>query len=68
MARDIEGKFREFAFGRRTEVRNLEGNMEGEGDGWEVKCVHVERVKSFAPGIWHCVFDVWIHRGGKGMV
>ncbi len=25
---------------------------------------HVELVKTFAPGVWHCVFDVRITRGG----
>lgn len=25
---------------------------------WEVKCEHVEQVKSYAPGIVHCVLDV----------
>ncbi|KAH0569220.1 hypothetical protein GP486_000037 [Trichoglossum hirsutum] len=25
-----------------------------------VECHHVERVKSFAPGIVHCVLDIWI--------
>lgn len=25
---------------------------------WEVKCQHVEQVKSYAPGIVHCVLDV----------
>lgn len=26
-----------------------------------VEVEHVERVKTFAPGVWHCVFDVFIH-------
>jgi tRNA wybutosine-synthesizing protein 2 len=28
--------------------------------GWKAACTHVERVKSFAPGVVHCVFDVLI--------
>lgn len=37
-----------------------------EGSGWRVECVHVERVKSFAPGgIWHCVFDIWVWKDGE---
>lgn len=27
-----------------------------------VEVEHVELVKTFAPGVWHCVFDVWIHQ------
>jgi tRNA wybutosine-synthesizing protein 2 len=26
-----------------------------------VEVEHVEQVKTFAPGVWHCVFDVFIH-------
>ena len=25
---------------------------------WEVKCEHVEQVKSYAPGVMHCVLDI----------
>ncbi|KAG9239167.1 tRNA wybutosine-synthesizing protein-like protein [Amylocarpus encephaloides] len=28
----------------------------------EVKVEHVELVKTFAPGVWHCVFDVYVAR------
>lgn len=28
----------------------------------EVKAEHVELVKTFAPGVWHCVFDILITR------
>jgi tRNA wybutosine-synthesizing protein 2 len=28
----------------------------------EVKVEHIERVKTFAPGVWHCVFDVYLSR------
>lgn len=27
---------------------------------WEIACVHVEHVKTFAPGVMHCVFDIQI--------
>ncbi|ROW17058.1 hypothetical protein VPNG_01277 [Cytospora leucostoma] len=30
------------------------------GDGWVAKVEHVELVKTFAPDVWHCVFDVYI--------
>ncbi|KAF3912293.1 hypothetical protein AA313_de0204102 [Arthrobotrys entomopaga] len=30
------------------------------GDYGVVKCDHVEFVKSWAPGVWHCVFDIRI--------
>ncbi|RYP53714.1 hypothetical protein DL768_001314 [Monosporascus sp. mg162] len=26
---------------------------------------HVEQVKTFAPGVWHCVFDMYITRSGS---
>jgi tRNA wybutosine-synthesizing protein 2 len=32
-----------------------------EGKAREVKCEHAELVKTFAPGVWHCVFDVYIY-------
>ncbi|KAK0626378.1 tRNA wybutosine-synthesizing protein [Immersiella caudata] len=46
--RDIEGRKRE-----------VQGMMDEWGRG-EVKgeVEHVEQVKTFAPGVWHCVFDV----------
>lgn len=27
---------------------------------WTIECEHVERVKSYAPGVMHCVFDIAI--------
>ncbi|KAI0856552.1 hypothetical protein F4860DRAFT_400222 [Xylaria cubensis] len=27
---------------------------------------HVELVKTFAPGVWHCVFDLFVRRGTDG--
>lgn len=31
-----------------------------------VHCEHVERVKSYAPGVMHCVFDVFVGPEGSG--
>jgi tRNA wybutosine-synthesizing protein 2 len=49
--------------GRKGEIQGLldawRGEEEGEG-GKEGKVRHVELVKTFAPGVWHCVFDVFI--------
>jgi tRNA wybutosine-synthesizing protein 2 len=28
------------------------------------KVEHVEYVKTFAPGVWHCVFDVYVNSTG----
>ena len=28
------------------------------GGKWKVGCVHVEQVKTYAPGVMHCVFDI----------
>lgn len=36
--------------------------LEGEGRGREVVAVGVERVKTFAPGVVHCVVDVRVGR------
>ncbi|KAL7809817.1 S-adenosyl-L-methionine-dependent methyltransferase [Trichoderma aethiopicum] len=41
----IQGMFEAWAAGRRARVPRVE---------------HVEQVKTFAPGVWHCVFDVCI--------
>lgn len=32
------------------------------GNVAECRVSHVEKVKTFAPGVWHCVFDVYIRR------
>lgn len=29
---------------------------------WQVECVHFEQVKTYAPGIYHCVLDILISR------
>ena len=31
---------------------------------WEVKCDHIEQVKSYAPGVMHCVLDLSVLRTG----
>ena len=45
---------------RRMEVQGLVGRWGEEGVGKRKRGVveHVEKVKTFAPGVWHCVFDV----------
>ncbi len=35
--------------------------MEEANDARGANVEHVEFVKTFAPGVWHCVFDVYIH-------
>jgi tRNA wybutosine-synthesizing protein 2 len=39
-------------------VRELQGIEEAAGRARSVCCEHVERVKTFAPGVLHCVFDM----------
>jgi tRNA wybutosine-synthesizing protein 2 len=39
-----------------------DGNERQEGREAEVEVEHVELVKTYAPGVWHCVFDVFIKR------
>ncbi|KAF1964151.1 hypothetical protein BU23DRAFT_385690, partial [Bimuria novae-zelandiae CBS 107.79] len=41
-------------------VRQMERHLEGAGLRGEVRCEHVERVKTYAPGVLHVVFDVWV--------
>lgn len=36
------------------------------GPGCAARVPHVEQVKTFAPGVWHCVFDVHITRSNNG--
>jgi len=33
---------------------------ESRSERWRIECEHVERVKSYAPGVMHCVFDIAI--------
>jgi tRNA wybutosine-synthesizing protein 2 len=55
-------------------VRDIEarkGEVQGLFDGWkeegkEGRVEHVEMVKTYAPGVWHCVFDVCITRFRAG--
>ncbi|CUS14359.1 unnamed protein product [Tuber aestivum] len=46
-------------------VRAFEGFEKERGGGRKIVCEHVERVKTFAPGVMHCVFDIRI--GGEGL-
>ncbi|KAK4236707.1 S-adenosyl-L-methionine-dependent methyltransferase [Achaetomium macrosporum] len=51
--------------GRKEQVQALFDRWKRErGDGGpkEAKVEHVELVKTYAPGVWHCVFDVFITR------
>lgn len=46
-----------------TYAEELEGALatlaaEAGRQGWSFKVRHVERVKSYAPRVWHCVYDV----------
>jgi len=47
--------------GRKGAIEGMLRNwLEERKDSREVKVEHVEFVKTFAPGVWHCVFDVYI--------
>ncbi|RFN46606.1 trna wybutosine-synthesizing protein 2 [Fusarium flagelliforme] len=49
-----------------TETRRKE--IQGRFDDWSqgtdraAKVEHIEQVKTFAPGVWHCVFDVHVYK------
>lgn len=46
---------------RRLEIGQMvEKWLVEDNDDRKVRMEHVERVKTFAPGVWHCVFDVYI--------
>ncbi|KAL9108470.1 MAG: hypothetical protein Q9227_006804 [Pyrenula ochraceoflavens] len=49
---------------RKREVETLfEGYLVSRGDSgdkWMATCEHVEQVKTYAPGVMHCVFDVHV--------
>lgn len=46
---------------RKEEVlTEMEGHLDHAGLKGQVRCEHVERVKTYAPGVLHVVFDVWI--------
>jgi tRNA wybutosine-synthesizing protein 2 len=40
------------------EIGQLAVNLKGEG--WRVNLEHVERVKTYAPGVMHCVLDIHV--------
>jgi tRNA wybutosine-synthesizing protein 2 len=49
--------------GRTVEIEQLiMCRLKKAGDQRSVNVEHVEYVKTFAPGVWHCVFDVYISR------
>lgn len=49
---------------RRDEIEELFEDFEQRvGDGRHARVEHVEMVKTFAPDVWHCVFDVRIANG-----
>lgn len=46
---------------RKTEVEvEMKAHLDRDESYREVKCQHVEKVKTYAPGVLHVVFDVWI--------
>jgi tRNA wybutosine-synthesizing protein 2 len=46
---------------RKVEIESMFRHwLEGKRDERRVNIEHVEFVKTFAPGVWHCVFDVYI--------
>ncbi|KAL2024113.1 hypothetical protein VTK56DRAFT_9893 [Thermocarpiscus australiensis] len=48
---------------RKGEIQQLFDQWRREDDdGRTAKVEHVELVKTFAPGVWHCVFDVYTTR------
>jgi len=49
---------------RKLEIQGTFGScLEQTEDERKAKVDHVEFVKTFAPGVWHCVFDVYITSG-----
>ncbi|KAK8192014.1 S-adenosyl-L-methionine-dependent methyltransferase [Phyllosticta capitalensis] len=55
VVRSVGTMWRKRCIGERGEKRGGEGE---EGDG--VRLVHLEKVKTYAPGVWHVVLDVWV--------
>jgi tRNA wybutosine-synthesizing protein 2 len=49
-----------------TETRSQEIQRKfddwGQGTDRAAKVKHIEQVKTFAPGVWHCVFDVHVYK------
>lgn len=50
---------------KKTEIEDHFKSFYGEDRVIEVE--HVELVKTFAPGVWHCVYDVWFGPKGEGL-
>ena len=50
---EVEERKAEVVSGMQERLRTL-------GLEAEVRCEHVERVKTYAPGVVHVVFDVWV--------
>ncbi|KAK3304097.1 S-adenosyl-L-methionine-dependent methyltransferase [Chaetomium strumarium] len=51
--------------GRREQIQALFDRWKregGDGGAGDAKVEHVELVKTYAPGVWHCVFDVFIKK------
>ncbi|KAF4343401.1 tRNA wybutosine-synthesizing 2 [Fusarium beomiforme] len=46
---------------RRREIQQKFDDW-SQGAGRAVKAEHTELVKTFAPGVWHCVFDVHVYK------
>lgn len=47
---------------RKMEIEDIfRGWLKEKKDERQAKVEHVEFVKTFAPGVWHCVFDVYIN-------
>ncbi|KAI0545226.1 hypothetical protein F4679DRAFT_562101 [Xylaria curta] len=65
-----KGEIREWFAARARGVDGCRGSgVEGDGKdgvGAGVCVEHVELVKTFAPGVWHCVFDLCVRRGTDG--
>jgi tRNA wybutosine-synthesizing protein 2 len=61
---EVEGIFGRLM--REWEDEESEGLSEAGRKRREVKVVHVERVKLYAPGVVHVVFDVWVEGTGWG--
>ncbi|KAH8878652.1 tRNA wybutosine-synthesizing protein [Thozetella sp. PMI_491] len=45
---------------RRDQIQAMFNHWAPDMGGSEARVEHVERVKTFAPDVWHCVFDVYV--------
>ncbi|RYP31314.1 hypothetical protein DL767_005827 [Monosporascus sp. MG133] len=51
---------------RKAEIERWFGELAKMDGGSKSAYVdHIEQVKTFAPGVWHCVFDMYITRSGS---